>query len=56
MEKFLFKGFKIFNGKEFIEDDCLLVEDGKIAKIGTGLECAAAEVVEGNGRLLRRAS
>ena len=52
MEKFLFKGFKIFNGKEFIEDDCLLVEEGKIAKIGTGLECADAEVVEGNGRLL----
>ena len=52
MEKFLFKGFKIFNGKEFIKDDCLLVEDGKIAKIGTGLECADAEVVEGNGRLL----
>ena len=52
MEKFLFKGFKIFNGKEFINDDCLLVEDGKIAKIGTGLECADAEVIEGNGRLL----
>ena len=52
MEKYLFKGFKIFNGKEFINDDCLLVEDGKIAKIGTGLECADAEVIEGNGRLL----
>ena len=48
MEKFLFKGFKIFNGKEFIKDDCLLVEEGKIAKIGTGLECADAEVVDGD--------
>lgn len=52
MEKFLFKGFKIFNGKEFIKDDCVLVEDGKIAKIGSGLDCADAEVIDGGGRLL----
>ena len=52
MEKILFKGFKIFNGKEFIKDDCLLVEEGRVAKIGTALTCEGAEVVEGGGRLL----
>ncbi len=52
MEKILFKGFKIFNGKEFIKDDCLLVEEGMVAKIGTALTCEGAEVVEGGGRLL----
>lgn len=52
MEKILFKGFNIFNGKEFIKDDCLLVEEGRVAKIGTALTCEGAEVVEGGGRLL----
>ncbi|WP_455598215.1 dihydroorotase [Cloacibacillus sp.] len=52
MEKILFKGFKIFNGKEFIKDDCILVEEGRVAKIGTALTCEGAEVVEGCGRLL----
>lgn len=52
MEKILFKDFKIFNGKEFIKDDCLLVEEGRVAKIGTALTCEGAEVVEGGGRLL----
>ena len=37
MEKFLFKDFKIFNGKEFIKEDCLLVEDGKVAGLGRDL-------------------
>ena len=52
MEKFLFKDFKIFNGKEFIKEDCLLVEDGKVAGLGRDLACEGAEVVEGGGRLL----
>lgn len=52
MSKYLFKNFKIFNGKEFIADDCLLTEDEKVAKIGTDIDCWDAEVIEGNGRLL----
>ncbi len=52
MGKTLFKDFKIFNGTDFIKEDSLLVEEGKIAKIGSGLECEGADVVDGNGRLL----
>lgn len=52
MEKILFKGFKIFNGKEFIDDDCVFVEGNRVAKIGRALACGDAEVVDGNGRLL----
>ncbi|MCF0247060.1 MAG: amidohydrolase family protein, partial [Synergistes sp.] len=52
MEKILFKGFKVFNGKEFIKDDCVLVAEGKIAEVGTNISCADAEVIEGNGRIL----
>ena len=52
MEKKLFKNFKVFNGKEFIKEDSVLVEDGKIAKIGKNLECEGAETIEGEGRLL----
>lgn len=52
MMKFLFKNFKIFNGKEFIKEECLLTEEGKISRIGSTLECEGAETIEGNGRLL----
>ena len=52
MMKFLFKNFKIFNGEEFIKEECLLTEEGKISRIGSALECEGAETIEGNGRLL----
>lgn len=52
MAKTLFKGFKVFNGTEFINDDCVLVDGNKIVKIGSCLECEDAETVEGCGRLL----
>ena len=52
MTKTLFKGFRIFDGKKFINEDCLIVENGKTAKVGSGLSCADAKIVEGNGRIL----
>ncbi len=52
MEKILFKGFKIFDGHKFITDDSLLVEDGKIAKVGTAIDCEGAEVIDGMGKTL----
>lgn len=52
MTKTLFKGFRIFDGKSFISDDCVLVENGKIIKVGSGLEAEDAEVVDGGGKLL----
>ena len=52
MTKTLFKGFRIFDGKSFISDDCVLVENGKIIKVGSGLEAEGAEVVDGGGKLL----
>ena len=52
MTKTLFKGFRIFDGKSFISDDCVLVENGKITKVGSGLEAEGAEVVDGGGKLL----
>lgn len=52
MEKILFKGFKIFDGKKFIESDSLLVSGGKIAKVGNDLRAEGAEVVEGGGKIL----
>lgn len=52
MEKILFQGFKVFDGKKFIDGDSVLVENGKIAKTGKGLDANCAEVIEGNGRIL----
>ncbi|MDO5562371.1 MAG: dihydroorotase [Synergistaceae bacterium] len=52
MGKILFSGFKIFNGTEFLKDDSLLVEDEKVVKIGSGLTCSDAELVEGGGKIL----
>ena len=51
MEKLLFKNFRIFDGKKFIEETSLLIEDGKIAKLGL-TEAEGAEVIEGEGRIL----
>lgn len=48
----LFKGFKIFDGEKFVEADCLLVKDGKVSALGSGLEADGAEVVEGGGKIL----
>ena len=50
--KLLFKGFRIFDGEDFISGDSVLVEDGKIVKTGTGLDGSGAEVIEGNERIL----
>ena len=50
--KLLFKGFKIFDGEDFISADSVLAEEGKIVKTGSGLDESGAEVIEGNGRLL----
>lgn len=50
--KLLFKGFRIFDGEDFIKDDSVLAEDGKIVKTCAGLDESGAEVIEGNGRLL----
>lgn len=52
MGDILFKGFKIFDGKGFIEGDCLLVKDGKVAKLGKEIKADGAETVEGDGRIL----
>lgn len=52
MGDILFKGFKIFDGKDFIEADCLLVKDGKVAKLGKEIKADGAETVEGDGRIL----
>ena len=51
MEKLLFKNFRIFDGKKFIEETSLLIEDGKIAKLGL-TEAEGAEVIEGEERIL----
>lgn len=48
----LFRGFKIFDGKEFVRDDSLLVKDGKIAKLGSEIEADGAEIVDGGGKIL----
>lgn len=50
--KTLFKGFKIFDGHKFIEDNSVIVCDDKIKKIGTDLEADDAEVINGEGRML----
>lgn len=52
MEKILFKGFKIFDGKKFIESNSLLVADGKVAGVGSDIREETAEVVEGGGKIL----
>lgn len=48
----LFRGFKIFDGKVFIDGDSLLVKDGKVAKRGKDIKADGAEVVEGDGKIL----
>lgn len=50
--KTIFSNFKIFNGKEFIKEDCLLVEDGKITKLGHDIKAEGAETVDGCGKIL----
>jgi len=50
--KTLFSGFKIFDGEKFVNEDSLLVENGKVAKIGSGLKCEGAEVIDGGGKIL----
>lgn len=52
MERILFKGFRIFDGKKFIDSDSLLTENGKIFKIGSSIEDVDAEVIEGYGKIL----
>ena len=52
MGKILFSGFKIFNGTKFVEDDSLLVDEERVVKIGSGLSCKDAELIEGNGYIL----
>lgn len=52
MGNILFKDFKIFDGKKFIEGDCLLVGGGKVIESGKNLEANGAEVVEGGGKIL----
>ncbi|NLV82682.1 MAG: dihydroorotase [Synergistaceae bacterium] len=52
MRKKLFRNFKIFDGEKFIKADSLLVDDGKICEIKTGINCQDAEIIEGEGRIL----
>ena len=52
MEKIIFKGFKVFDGSKFIDADSVLIEDGKIAKIGSNIECSDAMRIDGYGRIL----
>lgn len=52
MGRILFRDFKIFNGTEFIENSELLVENGKISKVGNGLDSTDAEVIDGYGKIL----
>ncbi|NLX84191.1 MAG: dihydroorotase [Synergistaceae bacterium] len=52
MKKILFKGFKIFNGTDFLESNEVLVENGKISKIGNDLDCNDAEIIDGFGKIL----
>lgn len=52
MKKILFRDFKIFNGKEFIDKNELLVENRMISKVGNGLDSSNAELIDGYGRIL----
>jgi dihydroorotase len=48
MGKILFKDFRVFDGRCFIEADHVLVENGVISEIGKDIACGDAEVVEGS--------
>lgn len=52
MGKILFKNFKIFDGTDFIKSNEVLVENGKISKIGNDLDSKDAEIIEGFGKIL----
>ena len=52
MGKILFRDFKIFDGTDFIESNEVLVENGKISKIGNSLDSSDAEIIDGFGKIL----